>query len=43
MPQEGVKVVKIGNWLGPKTKYSGSLTAFVDNQKDNERTVDYGT
>ena len=37
-----MKIVKLGNHFGVQSKYSGSLPAFVDSQKDNESTEKNG-
>ena len=38
-----MKVVKLGKHFGVQSKYSDSLPAFVDCQKDSESTGENGT
>ena len=38
-----LKIVKLGKDFGVQLKYSDSLPAFVDCQKDSERTGENGT
>ena len=37
------KIVKLGKYFGVQLKYSDSLPAFVDCQKDSESTGENGT
>lgn len=43
MSKQQVKVVKLGEHLDEQSKYSDSLPAFVDCQKDRENTGGNGT
>ena len=43
MSKQQVKVVKLGKHFGVQSKYSDSLPAFVDCQKDSESTGENGT
>ena len=43
MSKEQVKSVKLGKDSGVQLKYSDSLLAFVDCQKDSESTGENGT
>ena len=38
-----MKIVKLGKHFGVQSKYSDSLPAFVDCQKDSESTGENGT
>ena len=43
MSKQQVKVVKLGEHLDEQSKYSDSLPAFVDCQKDSESTGEKGS
>ena len=43
MSKQQVKIVKLGKHFGVQLKYSDSLPAFVDCQKDSQTTVGNGT
>ena len=43
MSKQQVKIVKLGKHFGVQLKYSDSLPAFVDCQKDSESTGENGT
>ena len=43
MSNQQVKIVKLGKYFGVQSKYSDSLPAIVDCQKDSESTGENGT